>query len=85
MDSVTVKEMCWLSSNLNDRTKILHVRNNKQDPWRPYHSVPGCNIRDYQIPGGSKGWAAMQYLMKNGWVLLPSPKDNEGLSIPTHD
>lgn len=72
-----VREMCWLSTNLNDNTKILHVRTNSDAPWVPYYAVPICNIPDYPIPRGSRGYAAMQHLMQKGWVLLPSPPESD--------
>jgi hypothetical protein len=66
-------EMCWLST-YNNSTKILHVRNNKEEQWKPYTAMAISNIPDYNIPQGSKGWAAYQRLRNMGWTLVPSPQ-----------
>ncbi|HBB36048.1 MAG TPA: hypothetical protein DDZ80_16065 [Cyanobacteria bacterium UBA8803] len=67
-----LKEMCWLSIMGTNGEKILHLRTAPNQPWRPYTAFPQYAVADYQIPGGSKGWATYQKLMSAGWSLLPS-------------
>ncbi|MCT7951333.1 hypothetical protein NG798_16145 [Ancylothrix sp. C2] len=67
-----VKEMCWLSAMGNDGQKILHLRTQANQPWRPYTSFPQFSVPDYRIPGGSKGWATYQKLRNEGWALISS-------------
>lgn len=71
-----LKEMCWLSPLGSNSAKILHLRTAPNDPWRPYTAFPQYAAPDYEIPGGSKGWATYQKLMKSGWKLLPSTDTN---------
>lgn len=75
-----LKEMSWLSSMGTDGTKILHLRTAPHDAWRPYTAFPQYAVPDYQIPGGSKGWATYQKLMKAGWKLVPTA---QAMSTPT--
>lgn len=67
-----VKEMCWLSAMGTDGQKILHLRNQANQPWRPYTAFPQFAVPDYRIPGGSKGWATYQKLRNEGWILISS-------------
>lgn len=67
-----VGEMCWLSRLGNDGEKILHLRLQPHEPWKPYTALPGLAVPDYQVPKGSKGWATYQKLFQAGWVLVPS-------------
>ena len=64
-------QMCWLSCFGTNEEKILHLRPDPNQPWQPYttsrHAIP-----DYPIPGGSKGWATYQRLIKAGWTLIPT-------------
>jgi hypothetical protein len=75
-------QMCWLSSIGSDGDKILHLRPRPDQPWQPYtasqHAVP-----DYPVPGGSKGWATYQKLMKAGWSLIPVAQAHQ-LPIAVH-
>lgn len=64
-------QMCWLSRFGSNGEKILHLRSEPHQPWRPYTVCPQY-IPDYPIPRGSKGWATYQKLMQAGWVLIPS-------------
>lgn len=65
-------QMCWLSALGRDGQKILHLRINPNQPWQPYTAFPQYFVPDYRIPGGSKGWATYQKLLKAGWNLIPS-------------
>ena len=67
-------QMSWLSAFSSDGEKILHLRLEPNQPWRSYLSYPQFSVPDYPIPGGSKGWATYQKLMKAGWELVPSAK-----------
>ena len=66
------KQMCWLSANEPNGVKLLHLRTAPNQPWQPYTAFPEYVVPDYQIPGGSKGWATYQKLRASGWHLLPS-------------
>ncbi|MBD1863703.1 MULTISPECIES: hypothetical protein [Trichocoleus] len=63
-------QMCWLSIGGDDGEKVLHLRMQPSQPWRPYKSFPQYAMSDYKVPGGSKGWATYQQLMKSGWTLV---------------
>jgi hypothetical protein len=65
-------QMCWLSKFGGNGEKILHLRLKPHEPWRPYTTFPQLSMPDYQIPGGSKGWATCQKLLKAQWTLVPS-------------
>ena len=68
-----MKQMCWLPTFASKGTKILHLRLNSHEPWKPYTALPQYAKPDYQIPGGSKGWATYQALAKTKeWNLLSS-------------
>ncbi|EKF00719.1 hypothetical protein FDUTEX481_08869 [Tolypothrix sp. PCC 7601] len=70
-------QMCWLSSLGADGEKILHLQASPNQPWRPYNACREYAVPDYKIPGGSKGWATYQKLLKAGWTLVPSARANE--------
>lgn len=65
-------KMCWLSNSGTDGEKILHLQILPNEPWRPYMEVRQYAVADYLIPGGSRGWATYQKLLKQGWKLIPS-------------
>lgn len=65
-------QMCWLSTMGTNGIKILHLRTSAQEKWRPYTGFPQFAVPDYREPGGSKGWATYQKLIKAGWTLVPS-------------
>lgn len=71
------KQMCWLPRFGGDGEKILHLRFGPSEPWQPYSACPQYVVPDYPIPGGSKGWATYQKLMKAGWVLVPTAQAYE--------
>jgi len=71
-----LREMCWLSPLGTNTAKVLHLRTASNEPWRPYTAFPQFAAPDYPVPGGSKGWATYQKLMKAGWKLLPSFDSN---------
>ncbi|NJL09860.1 MAG: hypothetical protein HC908_05730 [Calothrix sp. SM1_7_51] len=62
--------MCWLATLGSNGQKILHLRLAPHEPWRVYTAFPQYSIPDYPIPGGSKGWATSQQLLKAGWTLV---------------
>jgi hypothetical protein len=66
------KQMCWLSISGTNGEKILHLRTQPNQPWQPYTAFPQYAVPDYEIPGGSKGWATYQKLKCEGWNLAPS-------------
>lgn len=66
------RQMCWLSSFSHGGNKILHLRTAPHQPWQPYTAFPQYSVPDYEIPGGSLGYATYQKLLKAGWALIPS-------------
>lgn len=66
------KQMCWLPTMGANGQKILHLRTEPHQPWRPYTAFPQYAVPDYPIPGGSKGWATCQKLRNEGWILESS-------------
>lgn len=68
-----VKEMCWLAPlGSSNAAKILHIRLSTRDGWKPYTAFPSLAVADYEIKGGSKGWATYQKLLKSDFVLVAS-------------
>ncbi len=74
-------QMCWLSKSGDDGEKILHLQTQSDRSWRPYTAFPQIAVPDYRVPGGSKGWATYQKLMKAGWTLVPSARAKEFTSL----
>lgn len=71
------RQMCWISKTSGDEEKILYLQTAPHQPWRPYTTFPQYSVPDYQVPGGSKGWATYQKLLKAGWTLVSSARANE--------
>jgi len=67
-----LKQMCWLPRLGSSGEKILHLRTEPRQPWRPYTAFPQYAAFDYPEPGGSKGWATFQKLRTQGWNLVAS-------------
>lgn len=78
-------QMCWLPMFSSDGDKILHLRINPNQPWKPYTACPEYAVRDYRIPKGSKGWATYQKLMKANWTLIPSDRAMQERSLSNQD
>jgi hypothetical protein len=78
-------QMCWLPMFGSDGDKILHLRINQNQPWKPYTACPEYAVRDYRIPKGSKGWATYQKLMKANWTLIPSDRAMQERSLSNQD
>lgn len=76
-------QMCWLSQSGTDKEKILHLQTAPDQPWQPYTAFPQFAAPDYRVPGGSKGWATYQKLIKAGWTLVPSARAQEFARIET--
>ncbi|MBE9116317.1 hypothetical protein IQ249_10450 [Lusitaniella coriacea LEGE 07157] len=72
-----LKQMCWLPTAGTQGTKILHLRTNPIQGWRPYTSFPEYAVRDYPDRDGSKGFATFQKLNAQGWQLIPSSQVNQ--------
>lgn len=72
-------QMCWLTGFSTNGEKVLHLRLQPHDPWKPYTAFASYKILDYDIPRGSKGWATCQRLFKAGWEIIPS---DQARSIP---
>ncbi len=73
-------QMCWLAG-LGGDAKILHLREQAHQPWKPYTSFPKYRVPDLQIPGASKGWTTFQKLRDAGWTLIAT--DAAYLKTPT--
>ncbi|NJO79137.1 MAG: hypothetical protein HC827_11860 [Cyanobacteria bacterium RM1_2_2] len=73
-------QMCWLASFSTNGEKILHLRLQPHEPWKPYTAFTNHKVPDYVIPKGSKGWATFQHLFRAGWEVIPS---DQARSIPT--
>lgn len=65
-------QMCWLPTLSSKGEKVLHLRLAPHQPWQCYTAFPQYRVPDYPIPGGSKGWATSQKLLKAGWTLVPN-------------
>jgi len=70
-------QMSWRSPLGDNGTKILHLRAREGDRWLPYTTSPH-RIPDYQIPGGSAGWATYQFLLGAGWAIHPYHEQARG-------
>ncbi|NJL61776.1 MAG: hypothetical protein HC903_08040 [Methylacidiphilales bacterium] len=67
------KRMCWLPNfGEENGQKILHLQIDAHESWRPYTTFPQFSVPDYRIPGGSKGMATFQKLLKEGWEVVSS-------------
>lgn len=78
-----LKQMCWLSTDGANGTKILHLRTSAAEGWRPYTTFSQYSVPDYRVPHGSRGWATFQKLLKAGWTLIPSAEAAQ--TIPSLD
>ncbi len=65
-------QLCWLPKFGANGQLFLHLRLEPYQPWRLHTAYPGVCIPDYPVPGGSKGWATCQKLLKAGWTLVPT-------------
>lgn len=72
------RQMCWLSMS-GSGEKSLHLRTAPNQPWQSYKGFPG-SVPDHGIPGGSKGWATFQKLLREGWTLVPTDQAYVGES-----
>ena len=62
------KLMTWNPSGKNNGG--LHVMDNN-GVWKSYKNLPEfLRIPNHNIPNGSDGYATMQVLLKNGWLLV---------------
>jgi hypothetical protein len=70
----TTGEMQWASGLglSGNGEKILYLKPPGEANFKPYTACSLYKIPDHKIPGGSKGWATYQKLLKAGWKLLPS-------------
>jgi hypothetical protein len=55
----------WMSSSETE-TKELYFSVSEDGPWQHYSQLKP-QIPDYTIPNGSKGYRAMQTLLKRGY------------------
>ena len=72
-----LKQMCWLPRLGGNGEKILHLRTDLRQAWRPYTAFPQYAAPDYREPGGSKGWATYQMLRVQGWNLISTDEGQQ--------
>lgn len=75
-------QMCWLSNFATKGEKILHLRLQPYDPWKPYNTFSEHAVADYNIPKGSKGWATFHKLLKADWTVVPTDQAYISFSPP---
>lgn len=63
-----MNQMAWYSPTENG-DRVLYINHN--DTWLPYTQTPFA-LPDYLIPGGSKGYATMQFLLMRGYKIVSS-------------
>jgi hypothetical protein len=80
-----IGQMSWLPALNFDGDKILHLRTNPSQPWRPYTACPEYAVPDYRVPLGSKGWATYQKLLRAKWTLIPSDQAAQNFSLSNQD
>jgi hypothetical protein len=68
------RQLCWLPKFGVDGQLVLHLRMEPHQPWKPYTAYPQLSVPDLRIPGGSKGWATSQKLLRAGWTLISTEK-----------
>jgi hypothetical protein len=78
-------QLCWLSKFGGDGQLTLHLRKQPHEAWKPYTAYRELCVPDYPIPGGSKGWATSQKLMKAGWTLIPTHQAHQSFSNHSED
>ena len=71
--------MCWLPRLGGNGEKILHLRTEARQAWRPYTAFPQFAVSDYREPGGSKGWATLQKLKTQGWNLISTAEGEQSM------
>ncbi|MCU0534453.1 MAG: hypothetical protein MUD14_11235 [Hydrococcus sp. Prado102] len=74
-------QLCWIPKFGGNGELSLHLRLEPHQPWKPHTYFPKLCVPDYRIPGGSKGWATSQQLLKAGWQLV-STKEAISVNIP---
>jgi hypothetical protein len=65
-------ELCWIPKFGGNGKLALHLRFESYHPWKLHTAYPGLCVPDYPIPGGSRGWATSQKLLKEGWTAIPT-------------
>lgn len=72
-----VQKMCWLRKSGANAEIILYLQTVSTEPWQIYTAFPQYAVPDFREPGGSKGWATYQKLIKAGWSLVSSAQAQE--------
>jgi hypothetical protein len=78
-------QLCWLSKFGGDGQLALHLRKQPHEAWKPYTAYRELCVPDYPVPGGSKGWATSQKLIKAGWTLIPTHQANQSFGDYSED
>lgn len=66
-DIPTGGQMLW---KLEGEDRVLYLRHNDSEPWRPYEEFPQYFLPDPE--GLSKGIATFLALLKKGWTSTKS-------------
>ncbi|MEG4445358.1 hypothetical protein QUA82_09290 [Microcoleus sp. F8-D3] len=74
-----LKQMCWLPRLGGNGEKILQLRTDPRQAWRPYTAFPQLAVADYREPGGSNGWATFQKLRTQGWNLISTEEGQQSI------
>jgi hypothetical protein len=64
-ETQTGGQMLWKRDGLD---RVLHLRHNPQESWRPYDSFPQYILSEPQ--GFSKGLATFFALLKQDWIAV---------------
>ena len=75
-------QMCWLPVGKLDGEKVLHIRTNSSESWRPYKACPQYAVADYDIPRGSRSLATYHELLQAGWILVSREQANQEFVLP---
>jgi len=73
-------QLCWLPKFGGNGQLVLHLRKQSHESWKPYTAYRELCVPDYPVPGGSKGWATSQKLMRAGWKLIPTHQGRQSFS-----
>jgi hypothetical protein len=79
------KQLCWLPKFGLNGQLVLHLRMERHQPWEPYTAYPQLSVPDLRIPGGSKGWATSQKLLRAGWTLISTEQARRSSVDNSHD
>lgn len=77
-------QICWIPKYGSDGTLNLYLRLEPYHPWKPHTAFPGLCVPDYPMPGGSKGWATCQKLLRAGWTIISTEQASKSFDAPAN-